>query len=135
MADALTIPVSGGEQESSQRRFRWMIANRGVDIVQPDLHYYGGLIRSTRIARMAAVAGMPTTVHISGGLGFIYMLHFASVTPSIGQYQEYKRGIERYSDWFDPALRIRNGALAVPTGPGTGVTDIQTIIVGAEQIA
>lgn len=30
VADALAIPVSGGEQESSQRRFRWMIANRGV---------------------------------------------------------------------------------------------------------
>ncbi|NQT15156.1 MAG: twin-arginine translocation signal domain-containing protein, partial [Planctomycetes bacterium] len=39
VADALTIPVAGGEQEFSQRRFRWMIANRGVDIVQPDLHY------------------------------------------------------------------------------------------------
>ena len=52
VADALDIPVSGGEQEFSDRRFRWMIANRGVDIVQPDLHYYGGLIRSTRVARM-----------------------------------------------------------------------------------
>ena len=47
VTEALTIPVAGGEQEGSQRRFRWMIANRGVDIVQPDLHYYGGLIRST----------------------------------------------------------------------------------------
>ncbi len=135
VADALTIPVSGGEQESSQRRFRWMIANRGVDIVQPDLHYYGGLIRSTRVARMAAVSGMPTTVHISGGFGFIYMLIFASFTPDIGRYQEYKRGIERYSNWFDPALKIHDGAMTVPTGPGTGMTDIQTIVEGAESIA
>ncbi|MDA0745126.1 MAG: mandelate racemase/muconate lactonizing enzyme family protein [bacterium] len=135
VADALTIPVSGGEQESSERQFRWMIANRGVDIVQPDLHYYGGLIRSTRVARMAAVAGMPTTVHISGGFGFIYMLIFASFTPDIGQYQEYKRGIEKYSDWFRPALEIRDGTMTVPQGPGTGITDIQEIIKGAEQIA
>ncbi len=134
VADALSIPVSGGEQESSQRRFRWMIANRGVDIVQPDLHYYGGLIRSTRVARMAAAAGMPTTVHISGGLGFMYMLHFASFTPDIGRYQEYKRGIERYSDLFDPALEIRDGELSVPTGPGTGVRDIQGIVKGAEEV-
>ena len=28
VADALTIPVAGGEQEFSQRRFRWMITNR-----------------------------------------------------------------------------------------------------------
>jgi len=131
VADALTIPVSGGEQESSERRFRWMIANRGVDIVQPDLHYYGGLIRSTRVARMAAVAGMPTTVHISGGFGFVYMLHFASFTPDIGRYQEYKRGIERYCEWFDPVLKIQDGAMTAPTGPGTGITDIQTIVKGS----
>ena len=81
-------PVAGGEQEFSDRRFRWMIANRGVDIVQPDLHYYGGMIRSLRVARMADVAGMPTTVHISGGFGFVYMLHFASVVKDPGRYQE-----------------------------------------------
>jgi L-alanine-DL-glutamate epimerase-like enolase superfamily enzyme len=132
VADALTIPVSGGEQESSERRFRWMIANRGVDIVQPDLHYYGGLIRSTRVARMAAVAGMPTTVHISGGFGFIYMLHFASFTPDIGRYQEYKRGIEKYREWFDPVLKIQDGAMTAPTGPGTGLTDIQEIMKGSK---
>jgi len=134
VADALSIPVAGGEQEYSQRRFRWMIANRGVDIVQPDLHYYGGMIRSIRVARMAEVAGMPTTVHISGGFGFVYMLHFAARTPDIGQYQEYKRGIERYRDWFDPPLEISGGQLTVPTGPGVGITSIRDVLRGAERV-
>lgn len=134
VADALDIPVSGGEQEFSDRRFRWMIANRGVDIVQPDLHYYGGLIRATRVARMAALAGMPTTVHISGGFGFIYMLLFAAITPDIGRYQEYKRGIEKYRDWFTPALEIRDGKMSIPQGPGCGVADIQAIIADADEV-
>jgi L-alanine-DL-glutamate epimerase-like enolase superfamily enzyme len=134
VADALTIPVAGGEQEFSQRRFRWMIENRGVDIVQPDLQYYGGMIRSIRVARMAAVAGMPTTVHISGGLGFVYMLHFASRTPDIGLYQEYKRGIERYRDWFDPPLSITDGALSVPTGPGVGIVNIRDLLKDAQPV-
>ncbi|TKJ34417.1 MAG: mandelate racemase [Planctomycetes bacterium B3_Pla] len=131
VTDALTIPVAGGEQEFSPRRFRWMIYNRGVDIVQPDLHYYGGLIRSTRVARMAAVAGMPTTVHISGGFGFIYMLHFASYTRDIGLYQEYKRNIERYTNWFDPPLKINDGALTVPQGSGVGIRDIKGLLKDA----
>ena len=134
VADALDIPVSGGEQEFSDRRFRWMIANRGVDIVQPDLHYYGGLIRSTRVARMAALADMPTTVHISGGFGFIYMLLFAAITPDIGRYQEYKRGIEKYRDWFIPALEIRDGEMTIPQGPGCGIVDIQAIIADATRL-
>lgn len=132
--DALDIPVSGGEQEFSEWRFRWMIANRAVDIVQPDLHYYGGLIRSARVANMAEEAGMPTTCHISGGFGFVYNVHFASRTKSIGRYQEYKRGIERYADWFDPHLTITDGQLSVPKGPGVGIKDIAAVIRGAKQI-
>ncbi len=41
VADALAIPVAGGEQEFSMRRIIWTIANRGVDVIQPDLHYFG----------------------------------------------------------------------------------------------
>ena len=134
VADSLELPVSGGEQEYSERRFRWMIANRAVDIVQPDLHYYGGMIRSARVANMADLADMPTTVHISGGFGFVYMLHFASRAKNIGRYQEYKRNIERYADWFDPPLWIRDGKLGVPTGPGVGIRDISAVVGGARQV-
>ncbi len=134
VADALRIPVAGGEQEYSERRFRWMIHQRGVDIVQPDLHYYGGMIRSLRVARMAGAAKMATTAHISGGFGFVYMLHFASCVGDIGRYQEYKRGVERYNDWFHAPIEIRDGALSVPQGPGVGIKDIQAVIGGAEQI-
>jgi len=131
VADALEIPVAGGEQEYSERRFRWMIANRGVDIVQPDLHYYGGMIRSLRVARMADRVGIPTTVHISGGFGFVYMLHFASVVRNPGRYQEYKRGFEEYANWFDPPLRTRNGVFLAPEGPGVGIQDISAVLKGA----
>ncbi len=135
VTEALTIPVAGGEQEFSQRRFRWSIENRVVDIVQPDLQYYGGLIRSIRVARMAAVAKMPTTVHISGGFGFVYMLHFASRTPDIGRFQEYKREIDRYRGWFDPPLAVHAGALSVPTGPGVGIVDPGAVLKGCVKVA
>ena len=133
VADTLTIPVAGGEQESSHWRFRWMIANRGVDIVQPDLHYYGGMIRSVRVARMAALAKIPTTVHISGGFGFVYMLHFASCVPDIGRYQEYKLGTEKYGTWFDPPITVKDGKMTVPSGPGVGIKDVSAILKGADE--
>ena len=129
MADTLTIPVSDGEQEYSQRRFRWMIQNRGVDIVQPDLHYYGGFIRSSRVAHMAAVAGMPTTVHISGGFGS----YICSILPPIYRlYQEYKKGIERYNNWLNLPLKVEDGAITVPAGPGSGIRDVEYLLKEAE---
>ena len=135
VAEALTIPVAGGEQEYSDWRFRWMILNRCVDIVQPDLHYYGGMIRSLRVARMAAVAKMPTTVHISGGFGFVYMLHFASCVPDVGRYQEYKLGTEKYGTWFDPPISVKDGRMSIPGGPGVGIKDIRALLQGAREVA
>jgi L-alanine-DL-glutamate epimerase-like enolase superfamily enzyme len=134
VADALTIPVAGGEQEYSQWRFRWMIEHRGVDIVQPDLQYYGGLIRSVRVARMAQLAKMPTTVHISGGFGFVYMLHFASCVPDVGRYQEYKLGTEKYGSWFDPPITVKDGKMSIPRTPGVGIKDIATALSGAQPV-
>jgi L-alanine-DL-glutamate epimerase-like enolase superfamily enzyme len=134
VADALAIPVAGGEQESSHWRFRWTVANRGVDIVQPDLHYYGGMIRSIRVARMAALAKMSTTVHISGGFGFVYMLHFASCVPDIGRYQEYKLGLGVYGGWLDPPITVRDGKMTVPRGPGVGIKDVKALLSGAVEV-
>ena len=130
--DALSIPIALGEQEYSEWRFRWSIANRVCDIVQPDLFYYGGLIRSMRVARMAQIAKLPTTVHISGGFGFVYMLHFASVVEDIGKYQEYKLGMEVYGAWFDPPITVKNGLMRVPTGPGVGIKDPAALLKDAK---
>ncbi len=132
--DTLFIPIALGEQEYSEWRFRWSIANRVCDIVQPDLLYYGGLIRSMRVARMAEAAKMPTTVHISGGFGFVYMLHFASVAADIGKYQEYKLGMEKYGAWFDPPITVKDGRMSVPTGPGVGIKD-RTALLKAARLA
>ena len=123
VADQLTISVAGGEQEFSMRRFRWAIQNRGLDIVQPDLHYFGGFIRSTRVARMAAVAGMSCTVHMSGaGLGYLYVLHFASYVPNAGQHQEFKGAGSIPLECATSDLTCHNGSMRVPSGAGFGVT-------------
>ena len=121
VADSLHIPIAGGEQESSVWRFRWMIANGAIRVVQPDLHYYGGFIRATRVARMAERAGLPVTPHLSGGLGFADMVHFASYVPNIGPYQEYKGSVPEAGAWFEPPIRLVDGALTIPTAPGLGL--------------
>jgi L-alanine-DL-glutamate epimerase-like enolase superfamily enzyme len=131
VTDALDIPIAFGEQESSHWRFQWCIRNHVVDIVQPDLYYYGGMIRSRRVARMAEKADMATTVHLSGGFGFVYSLHFASCTPKIGPWQEYKKGVETFGQWFDPPLKIVDGAITIPQGPGVGLADPKEVLKGA----
>jgi L-alanine-DL-glutamate epimerase-like enolase superfamily enzyme len=91
------------------------------------------MIRSVRVARMAQVAKMPTTVHISGGFGFVYMLHFASCVPDIGRYQEYKLGTEKYGSWFDSPIRVKDGKMSVPSGPGVGIKDVAGLLKEAKE--
>lgn len=123
VADALTIPIAGGEQESSMWRFRWTIQQRAVDIVQPDLHYFGGFIRSMRVARMAAEAGLPCTLHMGGtGLGYLDALHFMACIPNALAYQEYKGQSSIPVACETSTLTPKDGVVRVPSGPGMGYT-------------
>ena len=125
VAEALSIPIAGGEQESSLWRFEWLIANGAVQIVQPDLIYFGGLLRSMRVAAMARTAGIDIVPHISArGLGALYMTHFASVIENTTDFQEYKGDPDDVPYEIvgtGERFRARDGRLAVPDAPGFGV--------------
>lgn len=123
VAGALKIPIAGGEQEYSLHGFRWLIANNGLQVVQPDLYYFGGMIRSMRVALMANAMGKKCTPHMTGGgLGFLYMIHFVSSLPNALPYHEFK-GLKtdvNYECHSSP-MKVDDGMLLVPTGPGSGV--------------
>jgi len=123
VADALAIPIANGEQDQSFVNFRWLIANDGIEIVQPDSYYFGGLIRSVKVGRMAAAFGKSIVPHMSGGgLGFLYNSHLVSVLPNAGAHHEFK-GLNtqvRFECKTSP-LKVVGGKIKVPTGPGLGV--------------
>lgn len=123
VADALEIPIAGGEQDASAYNLKWSLAHDALQIVQPDLFYFGGFVRCIRVARMAAALGRDCTPHISGtGLGFLYMVHFAGCVPNIGAHQEFK-GFDGDVPARCPtsSLQAEDGFVTVPTGPGLGV--------------
>jgi len=124
VAEALKIPVAGGEQEPSLHMFRWLIANDALEIVQPDMFYFGGMVRSMKVARMAQVFGKECTPHITGsGLGFLYMMHFVSAIPNPGAYHEFK-GFNNDIPFTcsTVSLKSNEGIITVPSGPGLGIT-------------
>ena len=122
VADTLTIRIAGGEEEPSLRQFRWMIETGVLQVVQPDMFYFGGMTRAMRVARMAEAAGLECTPHMSGsGLGFLYAAHFASFAPAHGPHQEYKGTDELPVSSPTSPLRADKGVVRVPSGPGLGV--------------
>lgn len=122
VADALTLTVAGGEQDTSLPRWRWMIANRAVDLLQPDLFYNGGLIRCLQVARMADDAGLEITPHNPKADPLAApLLHFASVAANPGKHQEFRGARKKLKSWYAPHFEVRNGVVSVPTNPGLGI--------------
>jgi L-alanine-DL-glutamate epimerase-like enolase superfamily enzyme len=130
VADELDIKMAGGEEEFRMRAFRWLIANNAFDIIQPDQFYYGGMIRSMKVARMAEAMGKTIVPHMTdGGLGYLYMLHFVSACPNAGPYHEFKlfattdaNGNVMPIESKTAPFTSEEGVIRVPEGPGLGLT-------------
>ena len=123
VADALTIPIANGEQDQNLYNFRWLLAHDGLDIVEPDTYYFGGFIRSMKVALMAQAMGKTCITHMTGGgLGFLYNSIFVSALPNPTEHQEFK-GFETHVPYECPTVPIKivNSRMKVPTGLGLGV--------------
>ncbi len=51
VTEALSLDVSGGEQDSNMVVWKQMIDNKVVDIVQPDVCYMGGITRTLQVVK------------------------------------------------------------------------------------
>lgn len=123
VAKELTIPIANGEQDHSFYNFRWLLAHDGIDIVQPDTYYFGGFIRSMRVALMGHAFGKTCVPHMSGGgLGFLYNAIFVSALPNADPHHEFKR-FDTNVIYECPTAppKVENGKMKAPTGPGMGV--------------
>jgi len=123
VAAALQVPVAGGEQDYSLAQWRRIVSLPAVDIVQPDICYLGGLSCTLRVARMAAEKGMPCTPHCANtSLIAVFTLHLLGAIPNAGPFMEHSIEPTPWTEGlFSPALKVRDGALAIPDGPGWGV--------------
>jgi L-alanine-DL-glutamate epimerase-like enolase superfamily enzyme len=124
--DALTLNVTGGEQDCELATWERMIDMRAVDVVQPDICYLGGISRTLRVVRMANAAGIPVTPHSANrSLVTLFTLHLMGAIEGAGPYVELSIEGADYYPWeaglFHPAREVKDGKVAIPDGPGWGV--------------
>lgn len=125
VADQLKIKIAGGEQEPSMRNFRWLASVNAHQVFRPDIFYFGGMIRSIKVARMAEVCGHTCVPHISGsGLGYLYALHFLTAIKNAGEFHPNSRDNDNPIpiECESSNLTVVNGEIKIPSGVGLGVT-------------
>jgi len=125
--DALDLDVTGGEQDCYLPMWKHIVAMRAVDVVQPDVCYMGGIVRTLRVAAMAHAAGLPCTPH-SANLSMVtlFTMHLLGAIPNAGKYLEFSIEGPDYYPWQE-GLFVRSpydvvdGHVTIPDEPGWGV--------------
>ena len=127
VTDALSIDVTGGEQDCDLPTWKRMIDMRAVDIVQPDVCYLGGIARTLRVCRMAEAAGLPVTPHCANlSMVTLFTMHLLRAIPNAGKYLEFSIEGADYYPWqeglfVETPYRIEDGHATVTDAPGWGV--------------
>ena len=125
-----TIPIAGGESEYLLAGFRQLLANRCVDIAQPDICGAGGLTECKRIATLASAFQINFTPHSWGtGVAFAAGLHLVStldVVPGRMRLPEPLLEFDRSENPLrehitQPRFAAVDGYVPVPTAPGLGI--------------
>ncbi|HEY1487637.1 MAG TPA: glucarate dehydratase family protein [Micromonosporaceae bacterium] len=100
------------------------VAADAVQIVLGDHHFWGGFRASQKLAGICETFGLGLSMHSNTHLGISLaaMTHLAAATPNL-TYACDTHSVWQAEEVIERgALEIRDGAIAVPTGPGLGVT-------------
>lgn len=118
------VPVSASEMLLSRADYLEVLVKRAVDYVMIDPTWVGGISESVRLAHLAQGFNIPVTLHdCTGPLTLMAGIHVNAAVPGCC-FQETVRAQIRtvYPDLIDEQPIIQGGYMALPTGPGLGVT-------------
>ena len=95
-----------------------------VQIVLSDHHYWRGATGAVTLGRMCAAAGMGVSMHSNTHLGISLaaMLHVAAATPNLSHDCDTHYPWAGHDVVEGKGIEFRDGRLAVPSGPGLGVS-------------
>jgi L-alanine-DL-glutamate epimerase-like enolase superfamily enzyme len=128
LAAAIDIPIALGEHELFNRYdARRIVDCSAADILQPDLRQ--GITECLRIAHLAEAAGLPCVPHFFGPA-----VRFAAMLQLLGAIDNYL--VCEYPTAYDPIrfeltdppMVAESGRVAIPQGPGLGVTLVRKTI-------
>jgi L-alanine-DL-glutamate epimerase-like enolase superfamily enzyme len=117
------LPIATGEVLTRRQSFLPWIEQRAVDIIQPDTTKCGGLSEARRIGWAAYDHNIRLVSHgWNTAIGLAADLHLAAALP-VASYVEYITPAPYIESIVsEPFTLDADGMLAIPTGPGLGIT-------------
>jgi L-alanine-DL-glutamate epimerase-like enolase superfamily enzyme len=118
VAEASSIPVASGENESTRYGFRDLLDRAGVRIVNPDAEILGGVTEFMKVAALAETHGVAVAPH---GRADIHV-HLTAAIPNGLMVEYYRENVDPLQRYLLPEpLVVENGQVSAPDRPGHGI--------------
>jgi L-alanine-DL-glutamate epimerase-like enolase superfamily enzyme len=133
------IPIAAGEWLATRFEFLDLMDRGRVSVVQPDVGRVGGLTEAKRVCDLAAERKLTVVPHLwKSGISIAAAAHLAAATPHCA-YIEFlpsqlcESALRR--ELVTDELEMKDGAVALPTKPGLGVTLNRDALEGFKEAA
>jgi len=123
-ADKINLPIATGERIHTRHDFRELFELQAADVIQPDITHLGGLWETRKLAAWAESYYVLMAPHNVGGpVSTAAALHLAAATPNFKIQEHFNDFAEEWVKQAAPGNpEVVDGAFALPSGPGLGVT-------------
>jgi L-alanine-DL-glutamate epimerase-like enolase superfamily enzyme len=127
VAGSSAAPLAAGENLRGALDFHQALAGCHLGVVQPDCCKWGGASATLPVARAIVASGRAYCPHfLGGGIGQLASLHLLAAVRGSGMLEMDANPNPLRSLLIDPLLRVTDGVVAVPAGPGLGIEpDVQ----------
>ncbi|MBN9429809.1 MAG: hypothetical protein J0H09_25230 [Burkholderiales bacterium] len=118
-----TLPIATGEDHKGRHAFRELVERRCVDVLQPDLRWFGGLTEALKVYTIGEAAGLSTFPHSGASLPFGQHFHFALPEAQLAEYWlGSDPGVPLAEAMRLPGVAVPvNGKLRPSDAPGFGI--------------
>ena len=120
---SLDVPVAVGEPLRTRHQFVPWLAQRAMDVAQPDL-MRNGVGETLAIATLASAHHIPVALHtgVVTSVGMAASWQVASALPNFVVQEFQPVMLETFGHLVEEELTAAEGFVRVPTGPGLGAT-------------
>lgn len=118
------IPIAAGESEYTAFDVRDLIAERALDVLQPDCAIIGGITEAMRVSQLAHTYQLELAPHCWGSaFSFMAGLSVAFASPSANVIEFSLGGNPMMYDLVEEDITVdKEGMLKAPDRPGLGLT-------------
>ncbi|HEX6544910.1 MAG TPA: mandelate racemase/muconate lactonizing enzyme family protein [Bryobacteraceae bacterium] len=125
-------PLITGEDIYLKEDFIKLCQAHAVSKIHPDLCTSGGILETHKIGNAAMEYGVPMALHYAGTpVGAMSSVHCAAATENFLACENHSLDVSWWQDMVEGVEKpiINKGFIAVPDGPGLGITSLNEDVV------